>query len=199
MRSLPVLAGTALAVLLATGPGLEAQIAPLSVQVRVGGSVPLEELAESGAAWPGGAGEGLAFGLDFAYAPTWWIAPYVGFSQLRFSCGAGGCGRETDLISTGFDGGVRVALLPGRVAPWIRAGFLTYRLEGVAPGEDGVRRVVSDRSQGFEAGAGLAVRIRPNVVLAPGVRYAAMTPTFESLAPLGMRYLVVDVGLVVGF
>lgn len=199
MRSVPTLSGAVFAALLLAVAGLEAQVAPLSVEVRVGGTVPLEELSREKARWPGEAGEGVTFGLDFAYAPTWWVRPYLGFSQLRFSCPAGGCGRETDLISTGFDGGLRFVLLPGRVAPWIRVGFLTYRVEGLAPGEDGVRKVVSDRSQGFEAGARLAVRVRPNLVLAPGVRYAAMTPTFGSLPSLTMRYLVADVGLVLGF
>lgn len=199
MRSVPILVGAACAGLLAAGTGAAGQISPLSVEIRMGGSLPLEEFSETKAEWPGAAGEGFAFGLDFSYAPRWWLAPYVGFSQMRFSCSAGGCGRETDLISTGFDAGARVLFHPGRIAPWLRAGFITYRVEGLAPGLGGVEGVVSDRSVGFEAGAGVAIRIRPNLVLSPGVRYAGMSPGFDGLGSLTMRYLVADMGLVLGF
>lgn len=199
MRSVPILVGAAWAGLFAVGTGAAGQISPLTLELRMGGSVPLEEFRETKAEWPGAAGEGFSFGLDFSYAPRWWFAPYVGFSQMRFSCPAGGCGRETDLVSTGFDAGARIVLHPGRIAPWLRAGFLTYRVEGLAPGVGGTREVVSDRSAGFEAGAGVALRIRPNLVLSPGVRYARMSPGFDGLGPLTMRYLVADVGLVLGF
>lgn len=199
MRSVPILVGAVWAGLLAFGAEAAAQISPLSVQLRVGGSVPVEEFRETTPEWPGGAGEGLSFGLDFSYAPRWWFVPYIGFSQMRFSCPAAGCGRETDLVSTGIDVGARIVFHPGRIAPWFRGGLISYRVEGTAPALVGAAEVVSDRSVGFEAGGGVAIRIRPNLVLAPGLRYAETSPDFDGLGPLSMRYLVADVGLVLGF
>jgi len=175
------------------------QISAFTVEGRVGAGVPIRDFSDPTAPWTGPAGEDVSLGIGFSFAPRWWIAPYGGFSQHRFACGARGCGTETDLITSGFDAGLRFRLLPGTPAPWIRIGMISYRVEASVPVEGGAREIVSDRAQGLEAGVGLLFQLRPGLLLAPGVRFARLNPFFEGPGSLPMRYLVADIGLILGF
>ena len=58
---------------------------------------------------------------------------------------------------------------------------------------------VSERASGWEAGGGLAIVITRKIALNPGLRYAKMEPVFNSHGKLRMRYLVADLGILVGF
>ena len=52
---------------------------------------------------------------------------------------------------------------------------------------------------GGELGAGFRVPVGGRFTLSPGVRYVVVDSDFTDVADLTMRYLVADVGLVVGF
>lgn len=177
-----------------------AQTARLTYELRGGATVPVQELAEADEGWTGEVGEGISFGMDFAYAFSRHASAYAGFSQHRFACSRTGCGRESDLAATGFDLGIRLFVGGGAVVPWLRGGFLTYRVEGNAPGP-GRRSVgtVSERTEGVEGGLGLTVRLSPSLYLRPGLRYARLSPDFPDMGELGMEFLLADLGLVVAF
>lgn len=178
----------------------EAQVAPFTYELRFGGAVPVEGMAEAGEGWAGDVGSGVSFGMGFAYTVVSYAAVSVGFSQHRFGCRASACGRQTDLVATGLDLGTRFILGTGRVVPLVRTGVLSYRIEGSVPdGEGGVRGVDSHRNVGWEAGVALNVRLNPDLVLTPGVRYVRWTSDFGAVGELPVRSMVADVGLVLGF
>lgn len=182
------------------GPRAEAQIAPLTFELRTGGTLPVQELADPEKGWTGEVGPGATFGMSFAYSLSWYGAAYAGFSQHRFGCLAAACGRDTDLVATGFDLGGRFRLSSGWLRPVVRAGVVTYRVEGTAPGPEGdAVETTSKRTVGLEAGLGLAVRVAPGIFVSPGVRYLRMRPGFRELGDLHVRSLVADVGVVLSF
>lgn len=199
---LVLLLATVLAVLIPhpLRPGAEAQIAPLTYELRAGAAVPVQSFADPGASWAGEAGGGASFGMDFAYTFASYAAAYAGFSQHRFGCTAAACGRESDLVATGFDLGGRFILGTGRVIPLIRAGMVTYRVEGRVPnGQEGASPAVSRRAYGVEAGLGLSIRLNRRFVLVPGLRYLRMRPRFRGAGALPIRSLIADVGMLIGF
>lgn len=201
MRSIPEpfsVLGLCLLLGLAPMPA-EGQLSPFQMELRAGATAPVQGLADPNRGWSGDTGPGAAFGVSFAYNLSWYAAGYGGFSQLRFSCPARGCGFDTRLVATGFDLGLRFILGTGPVVPWIRTGLLFYRVEGSVPGEDGPRAVTSSRAGGGELGFGVTLRLTDRLTLAPGLRYARMTPDFRGVGRLPMRYLLADVGLVIGF
>lgn len=180
--------------------GVRAQIAPLMYELRLGASIPTGDLRDPGGTWAGELGEGYSFGMDFAYAFRWYVAAYGGFSQHRFSCRVGGCGRDTDLTATGFDGGFRWILGSGRIVPLIRTGAVTYRMEGHAPdGSGGAEPVTSRRGVGLEGGLGLSIRLSRRIVISPGVRYLRMDLRFPDQGVIPMHSVVADMGFVLGF
>lgn len=176
------------------------QTAPFTYELRFGGTVPVEGMADAEEGWAGDVGTGVSFGMGFAYTVVSYAAVSVGFSQHRFGCRPSGCGRGTDLVATGLDLGTRFILGSGRVVPLVRAGVLSYRIEGRAPDGDGESRAVdSHRNVGMEAGVALSVRLSPDIVLTPGVRYLRWTSDFGAVGELPVRSVVADIGFVLGF
>ncbi len=194
----PVLA---LAGLLFGGPGsVVAQHSHLTFDSRLGLGVPIRGFADEAEGWEGAASGGVTFGLSFGYAFWNRVILYAGFSQHRFGCSAQGCGLESDLVGTGFDIGSRILLRSsGRFVPWTRLGWITYQVEGDF--QEGGERTseVSERASGWEAGGGVAIVVTRRLALNPGVRYSTVSPDFYGRGELRMRYVVVDVGLLVGF
>jgi hypothetical protein len=187
-------------VLLVDAGSAAAQHAHLTFDSRLGLGVPISGFADEAQGWEGAASRGVTFGLSFGYEFWNHVILYAGFSQHRFGCPTQGCGLESDLVATGFDIGSRI-LLPstGTFVPWTRFGWITYRVEGDFQ-EGAVRtRDVSERASGWEAGAGVAIVVTRKIALNPGVRYSTMTPEFSRRGDLRMRYVAIDLGLLVGF
>lgn len=177
-----------------------AQHATFTFEPRVGLGLPIRGFADAESGWEGEAGRGISFGASFGYAFRRRLVAYAGFSQHRFACPVEGCGRESRFVGTGFDLGGRIILREsGTAVPWLRLGWNTYRLEGDFREDGEAVSRVSDRASGWEGGLGLAIVLTNKVALSPGVRYSAMDPRFSGRSPLGMRYLIVDVGLLIGF
>ncbi len=177
-----------------------AQHSNLTFDARLGLGVPMGGFADEAEGWEGAASEGVTFGLSFGYEFWNRVILYAGFSQHRFGCPAQGCGLESDFVATGFDIGSRILLRSsGMFVPWTRFGWITYRVEGDF--QEGGERTseVSDRASGWEAGGGVAIVVTRKLALNPGVRYSTVSPDFDGRGELRMRYLVVDLGLLVGF
>jgi hypothetical protein len=61
------------------------------------------------------------------------------------------------------------------------------------------RRITSEGGGGYEVGVGILVQIGERTSLAPGVRYGLGNVPFDERPNLGLRFLVFDLGLVLGF
>lgn len=194
-----------LALLFLTLPGAAAaQLSPVQLEVNLGAAVPVQEFSGP-EGFEGEAGMGTSFGVHFVVTERR-LSWYAGFSEHRFACPADTCVKAEEIVSTGWDVGVRLNLLRGPVVPWVRAGLAAYISRGqfvVPPSAEpsGVLVSESDRGWGFEAGAGILISIAPRFALNPGVRYASVDPTFagSDLGRLDSRYVVADLGLVLVF
>ncbi len=176
---------------------VDAQSAPLVLEVHGGGAVPTGSFSH-GAAVGEGTSAGVTYGVDLALAGRGRRALYFGFGQHRFPCADAGCARGERYVATGFDAGLRFQLrMRGSVQPWVRVGVVTTRVE--VPGLPTVAAGVSRLGVGGEGGFGVLIGAASAVAISPGVRYAAVNTTLPGGATLRMRYLLVDLTLVLAF
>lgn len=181
----------------------EGQLSVVQMEVNGGASIPVAEFAALDG-WEGEASTDASFGVHFALTRGR-LGYVVGFSEHRFRCPEAGCGVETDLVSTSWDIGIRVNLRTSGVVPWLRFGVVAALLEAdlatvASPGVTATTvREESDRRWGFEAGAGVLIPVATRFGLNPGVRYGKVDLDLASKGVLRERYLVVDLGLVLGF
>lgn len=192
-RMKPVLGALALAL---------AAAAPLAAQPRVAFDV------RGGVAAPLGSfkhGGDLARSLDpgVSYALTLQIQrsasryAFLGFSEHRFGCGEAACGGQ-DFVSTGWLLGTRLDLGSGASSPWVRLAMVFDRSEAGTMGTGTPERIVSDQSLGGEAGIGMTIATS-KATITPGLRYALHDARFPDVGLVKVRYLVVDVGVLLGF
>ena len=102
-------------------------------------------------------------------------------------------------MSTGFDVALRMVLGRKRIWPWIQGGLHSALVEGEPVSSEGASPRVSDRGTGVEAGGGFLIAIGERSSLSAGGRYGRVDGVFPELGTLEMKYLVVDLGLVLGF
>ncbi len=176
----------------------------MQVEVNVGAGVSVQDFGGRDGV-EGEAGNGATFGVHFALSTRSYLTWYVGFSQHRFGCDGTACGAVDDIVTTSWDVGARVNLLSGPVVPWIRAGVVSHLAEldfTVVPvgGSPPVTvRMESDRGWGFEGGAGVMITVAPRLAINPGIRYSRVTTALDGIGDLGMRFLSIDLGFVLGF
>jgi hypothetical protein len=199
----PVLAG-----LLLVTPEARAQEPILSIEPRVGYATPIGEWADDDAVQPG-----FGFGAAILYT----VIPnslrvYLGYERYTFGLREGHdpvLGRlEGSSVNDGVRGGVRALLLPmSPVAPFVEGGVLYQRLD-TSVWASGVRfGAASDRTVGFDLGAGVVVDIptpqRYPVRLVPSVRYRQHALEYSQLAdfvePGTAASFVVELGLSVDY
>lgn len=179
------------------------QLSVIQMEVNGGGSIPVSEFAEP-PGWEGEATEGPSFGVHLALT-SGHLAYLVGFSEHRFRCPEASCGAETHLVSTAWDVGLRINLRRSGVVPWLRVGAVAALLRadlGTSVSAGSTLETVreeSDRGWGFEAGAGVLIPVAVRFGLSPGVRYGRVDLDLASRGVLRERYLVVDLGFVLGF
>ena len=183
---------------------VSAQVSPFQVEVNVGTGVPVQEFAGRDG-FEGEAGDGATFGMHFALTTRSYLTWYVGFSQHRFGCDGTTCGAGDAIVTTSWDVGARINLLSGPVVPWVRAGVVSHLAEfdftgRPAGGSSPVpAHLESDRGWGFEGGAGVMITVAPRLAINPGVRFSSVTAAFDQIGDLEMRFLSIDLGLVLGF
>lgn len=192
---LPLLAPLVMAAHLVLAGPLAAQ-APLTVEARGGMLAPIGGF-RTGPERGGTLGAGASFGVQFALERSDGRHLYLGFSQHRVDCGDDGCGGEGLYVSTAWDGGLRWDLGSGASVPWIRLGVTIPRVERDRPAPDDAD--VSELGFGGEAGFGVRFGIQGRFYLSPGVRFGAANAGLPDGTLLRMRYLVADMGVVVGF
>ncbi len=167
-------------------------VTPFAFEVRGGLVFPTGEFGEDedlGSLEPGTT---LGANVTLHFIPV--LGFYAGFTQNRF-----GVERldELEAIDQGFSGGVRVAvptpLIP--IDPYLKAGMVYNQLGFEMDGE-GADYVDSDRSLGFEIGAGIGIGIGPKLSFTPQVTYTSYEPRFDGESDgFKVQHFRVDVGL----
>ncbi len=184
-----------------TGPGaLRGQEGAFAFQIQGGWNFPLGDFRAGDGTWYGKAGQGPNFSMGFTFPAPGPLGAYVGFGQRSFECDTAVCPEGHRWTSTSFDVALRGVVGKGRVRGWVQGGLHTNRMEGriLSAGGRGVR-LTSDGGGGFEVGGGLLVRIGARTSLVPGVRYGWGEAPFPESAAMDLRYLMVDLGILMGF
>lgn len=195
MRPLYVLLVGAIGFIASAVPAL-AQDSALLLEVSAGAAVPVSSFAD-GARTGEGAETGAAFGLGFTLPRSDRIALYLGFDQQRFGCEPAGCTDGGTYVATGFDVGLRFALLTGDTfVPWIRVTGITTRVETRELPDP--NQGVSELGWGFEAGAGAFIGTS-SIGVNPMVTYSSVNSDLPGGDPLGLRYVTASLGLVLPF
>lgn len=140
---------------------------------------------------------GTSIGVHLALERSGGLHFLLGFSQHRMDCSDDGCAGDGEYVSTAWDLGARLDLGSGRAVPWIRVGVTVPRVERDRP--EPLDADVSDLGIGAEGGVGLRVSVAGRFHLSPGVRFGAVDLGLPPGGTLRMRYVVADIGLVVGF
>jgi len=178
---------------------LAGQEGSFSFQVRGGASIPVLAFRDEARGWEGRASQGTSFGMGFNVPFPGPTGGYFGFSQHRFRCDSTVCPEGESWVSTGLDVALRVVLGNRRIRPWLQGGLHTQHLEARMWEESEVVDVTSNRGFGFEAGGGLLVQIGTRMSLSPGLRFGSGTVPFSGYPSLRLRYLIADLGLILGF
>ena len=194
-----LLAGLFLSLRLLGPASLAGQEGSFAFQVRGGSTIPVLEFRSQDDGWEGKAGQGATLAMGFTIPLLGPLGAFLGFSQHRFACDGSVCPGGNPWISTGFDVALRLLLGERRVRSWIQAGLHTHRVEARLVQEGESRWVTSRGGGGYEAGGGILVQIGDRMSLAPGLRYGEGNIPFSNHPSLRPRYLVLDLGLVVGF
>ena len=192
---------TALTIIcLSVGPEcLSGQEGSYAFQIRGGGTLPVGSFQNVAGGWEGESGRGSSLGMGFAFPLFRFVGGYLGFSQHRFACDENVCGKGKAWVSTGFDVALRVVVGQRTLRPWFQGGLHTNRVEGRAQMGKILQTLHSQGGAGFELGGGLLVQVAERMSLSPGVRYGSGDVPFSSYPTMELRYLVFDLGLVVGF
>ena len=176
--------------------------------LRGGAGIPTgafaDEQSSSGAndALVAGAKTGFGYGLD-AGVGLGVFGIYAGFDKINFDCETSACTSEGKYKLAGVSAGVR--LTPPGLAfarPWVKAGVTFNELEGGYGGGAASRGLTTDRTPGYEIGAGLDIPVFGAFALTPQVRYVGQNLKYKVpgvTAPatddeVGVNYFTADLG-----
>ncbi len=180
--------------------GLGAQEGGFAFQIRGGRFEPSGDLRDDEVGWKGETRGGVGFGMGFTFPIVGPLGTYVGFGQYRFTCQEGVCPPDEKWESTGFDVALRYVLRQGnRLRPWLQVGLHTHRLRSELQESTGNREAHSHGGGGYEVGGGLLIQVGERMSLSPGIRYGRGEAPYSDRGDIRLRYLVLDLGLVVGF
>jgi hypothetical protein len=193
-RTLAVIGAVLFGMLLIPFRG-DAQISPFQLEARGRAWIPTVDLAGA-TDFEGAASPDASFGVHFVLRGGM-ISYVVGFSEHRFGCEVAECGGAVDFVSTAWDLGVRLNLRQSGIVPWVGLGASAASNQATTPA--GVTQASAGRSWGYEAGAGVLLPVGGAFALNPGVRYGKNDADFASRGRLETRYIVADVGFVLGF
>jgi hypothetical protein len=147
-----------------------------SLEGRVGSAMPAGELTHEPTP---NQTAGLSFAADLMYNFGSNVTVYGGASRQAFNCQ--GC--TTDVVSAGFDGGMKFLFSTnGPATPWARGGLVLSR--------SSIDGVDHDWGFGVDSGIGVDWRLNPRVSAVPALRLNSY-----SSGPLSLTYVTMDLGL----
>ena len=146
---------------------------------KFGGGLGFPPPISSGAqGFEGSASTDASFGVHFVLR-SGLISFVAGFSEHRFGCTAAQCGEAVDFVSTPWDLGVRVNLREVGIVPWVSLGATSALFDAHIEAGGAAAREASDRSWGYEVGAGVLVPVGGPFALNPGMRYGRSDVDFS--------------------
>ena len=166
---------------IALAAGLVVSAAPLHAQLfyvglRGGAGVPTGVFKETDGASPEdrlleGAKTGFGYGLD-AGINLGPLGVYAGFDHIDFDCEENSCTQEGKYKLQGVSAGLRmsVPLFP-IVKPWVKAGVTFQELEAEYGAASSFSGFKTERTPGYEIGAGVDIPLGPFFSLTPQARY----------------------------
>jgi opacity protein-like surface antigen len=177
----------------------------ISIGLRGTGSVPTGSFGEqtaSDTALIVGAKNGFGYGLD-ASVGLGPIGVYASFDHIKFDCQTAKCQSDGKYTLQGATAGVMLSVPGlGRVRPYVKGGVTFNDLQG-GYGASSSNVLTTDRTPGYEVGAGFDYSLLGIVAFTPQVRYVGqnfkkkipgvVTPT--TATSTGVNYFTFDVGL----
>ncbi|HEX8209898.1 MAG TPA: outer membrane beta-barrel protein [Longimicrobium sp.] len=169
-------------------------VTPFAFEVRGGLAFPTGDLKDTEDD-VGSVESGVTFGANVTFHFMPMLGIYAGYTHNRF--GVEGL-EELELTDQGFNAGVRIAvptpLIP--IDPYVKAGLVYNQLSFTFDGDD-EDFVDSDRSLGFEIGAGVGIGLGPKLSFTPQVTYSSYAPKYdgENEDDFTVSHIRVDVGL----
>jgi opacity protein-like surface antigen len=170
-------------------------VTPLSFEVRGGLAFPTGDFGEDSGDETGDIKSGTTLGANVTFHFMPLIGIYGGYTYNSFDVEGE---DDASVIDQGFNAGVRVAiptpLIP--IDPYVKAGLVYNQLE-LEGSEGGVTfGIESDRSLGFEVGAGVGIGLGPKLSFTPQVTYTRYEPKFDGEGlDINVEHIRVDVGL----
>jgi opacity protein-like surface antigen len=169
-------------------------VTPFAFEVRGGLAFPTGDLADTEDD-VGSVESGTTLGANVTFHFMPMLGIYAGYTHNQF--GVEGL-DELDLTDQGFNGGLRIAvptpLIP--IDPYVKAGLVYNTLSFSFDGDD-EEFTDSDRSLGFEIGAGVGIGLGPKLSITPQVTYTSYEPKYdgENDGDFKVQHFRVDVGL----
>lgn len=170
-------------------------VTPFAFEVRGGLVFPTGDFGDPDAEDVGSIESGTTLGANVTFHFMPMLGIYAGYTRNQF--GVEGL-EELDVIDQGFSGGLRFAvptpLLP--IDPYVKAGLVYNQLSFEFDGDD-EEFIDSDRSLGFEVGAGVGIGLGPKLSFTPQVTYTSYAPKYdgENDDDFKVQHIRLDVGL----
>jgi hypothetical protein len=186
---------------------LTASAAPLQAQlayagVRGGMGVPSGTFSDAfqAGATDGvirGAKPGTGYGLD-AGVNLGVIGFYAGYDHIDFDCETAACSSSGKYKLEGVSAGVRIGVpLFPIVKPWAKAGVTFNEINGTNTGSNATK-ITTDRTPGYEIGAGIDIPILALFAITPQVRYVGQKLDLKGIyegEKTNVSYYTFDIGL----
>lgn len=177
----------------------------ISLGLRGTGSVPTGSFAQdqagTNAALIEGAKTGFGYGLDvgLGFGP---LGVYAGFDQIKFDCETATCQTNGKYTLQGVTAGLKLyPPMISRVRPYLKGGVTFNNLKGGYGGSSS-NRLETDKTPGYEIGAGADFSILGLLAFTPQIRYVgqnlkAKVPGVNSptATSQGVNYFSIDLGM----
>lgn len=177
-------------------PASAQTVLPLSFEVRGGVVLPQGDFDD-------GANTGFIVGGTVHYRVAPIASIFAGFEHAKFGIDDDSDfgDVDADITDQGFRLGARfdvpLAGMTG-ISPWIEGGATFNKTSINFSDDDASVGVDSDRSVGFEVGAGLAFNVAPKISITPGVRYRSHKAEFDfdgGSEEFDVNYFAIDLGV----
>ncbi len=197
------LASAAAAAFVFTTPSIQAQ--SFSIGLRGTGSVPTGSFAaaqsSSDTSLVEGAKNGFGYGLDVGIG-LGMFGVYGSFDHIKFDCATATCRTDGKYTLQGVTVGVKLSPVSvSLIRPFVKAGVTFNDLQGGYGGSSS-NRLTTDKTPGYELGAGADFSFMGLFSLVPQVRYIGQklktkVPGVSSPSAVGqsVNYLAFDLGL----